>query len=87
MMESARLRTEFYSSPPDGKWPHDLQQMADVISVDVNTCEEYFIDDLVDFDTSLEQTSHKMSSPVYRLGFHLCNNKGLKNFKSKSLNS
>ena len=80
MMESTRMRpeflvssleydTEFYSTPPEGKWHQhpDVRQITENVSVDIDTSEEFFIDDLLNFDATQEPINHKMPSPVHRL--------------------
>lgn len=78
MMESARIRpeylmgsaeydTEFYSGHvADVKWHSETKQLSDAIVLDVDTSDEFFIDDIVTFDDNQEVQVEKMPSPIHR---------------------
>ena len=60
--------SEFYSNPPDVKWNPDLQvagsnlgHHSDSLTINVDTGEEFFIDDLINFVSS--DDNHKLGSP------------------------
>jgi hypothetical protein len=65
--------SEFYSSPPDVKWNQDLATAgsnlchnSESMSVNVDTGEEFFIDDLINFVGTDDNHKLTTSSPAYR---------------------
>ena len=67
LMGSAEYDTEFYSSHvADVKWHSETKQLSDAIVLDVDTSDEFFIDDIVTFDDNQEVQVEKMPSPIHR---------------------